>query len=93
VDRGNGYVNIVSEQSGKCLDVTSASTADGATIKMYTCGNGTNQQFERRAASGSHLLVARHSGKCVDIPAWSTANGTRIKQYPCTGGANQLWSY
>jgi hypothetical protein len=37
----------VARHSGKCLDVTSASTANGARLIQYTCGSGGNQQFKR----------------------------------------------
>ncbi|MBN2274673.1 MAG: family 43 glycosylhydrolase [Bacteroidales bacterium] len=45
VDKGGGYYQIRSVASGKCLDVASRSTADGANIIQYTCGSGYNQQF------------------------------------------------
>jgi arabinan endo-1,5-alpha-L-arabinosidase len=45
VDKGSGYYQIKSVASGKCLDVSGASTADGANIIQYTCGSGYNQQF------------------------------------------------
>jgi hypothetical protein len=32
--------------SGKCLDVTGVSSANGALIQQWTCGSGTNQQFK-----------------------------------------------
>ncbi|MFJ9211645.1 RICIN domain-containing protein [Streptomyces sp. NPDC102264] len=38
------------EDTGKCPDVASASTADGARVLQYTCGSGTNQQFGRPVA-------------------------------------------
>ncbi|MDX3518338.1 RICIN domain-containing protein [Streptomyces scabiei] len=41
------YVNVKSRATGKCLDVSGASTADGAAIITYTCGSGTNQQWTR----------------------------------------------
>lgn len=31
--------------SGKCLDVTDKSTANGARLQIWTCAGGTNQQF------------------------------------------------
>jgi hypothetical protein len=34
----------------KCLDVNNASTANGARLIQWTCGTGTNQQFQRRTA-------------------------------------------
>ncbi|WP_407320009.1 RICIN domain-containing protein [Isoptericola halotolerans] len=82
---------IVSEASGKCVDVVSASTANAAEVVQYTCGSGTNQQWERRDAGSRYELVARHSGKCLDLPSGSTANGTRLQQYDCWGAANQRW--
>ena len=85
-------MNVVAVHSGKCLDVTAASTADGAAVIQYTCGSGTNQQWQVRTVGSSFQLVARHSGKCLDLPGSSTANGTRLKQYTCTSGTNQLWS-
>lgn len=45
VDRGSGYYNIKNVSSGKCLDVSGASTSDGANVVQYTCGSGYNQQF------------------------------------------------
>lgn len=85
-------MNVVAVHSGKCLDVSGASTADGAAVIQYTCGSGTNQQWQLRPVGGSSQLVARHSGRCLDLPGFSTANGTRLTQYSCNGGTNQLWS-
>jgi hypothetical protein len=41
------YVNVTSRASGKCLDVSGASTANSAAIITYTCNSGTNQQWTR----------------------------------------------
>ncbi len=43
VSEGNGYYHFVSQLTGKCLDVPSASTADGVQLVGYTC-NGTGAQ-------------------------------------------------
>ncbi|WP_432872002.1 RICIN domain-containing protein [Microbispora rosea] len=37
----------MSQNSGKCPDVASGSTADGANVIQYTCGGGANQQWTR----------------------------------------------
>ena len=66
-DAGGGYFRIVNQNSGKCLDVASASTADGANIIQYTCGSGTNQQWQWVATGSYFQLKARHSGKCLDV--------------------------
>jgi endo-1,4-beta-xylanase len=36
---------ITGAQSGLCLDVTGASTANGAPVELWTCNGGTNQQW------------------------------------------------
>ncbi|MGW3230683.1 RICIN domain-containing protein [Kitasatospora sp. NPDC001095] len=37
---------VTSANSGKCLDVTGASTADGAQVVQWTCGSGrANQEW------------------------------------------------
>ncbi|THV36456.1 RICIN domain-containing protein [Glycomyces buryatensis] len=83
---------IVARHSGKCLDVASASTANGATVQQYDCWNGANQQFEvRDSGSGYAQIIARHSGKCLDVASASTANGATVQQYDCWNGANQQW--
>jgi hypothetical protein len=37
----------VARHSGKCLDVSGKSTADGAGIIQWTCTGATNQQWTR----------------------------------------------
>ena len=69
------------------------STADGANIIQYTCGGGTNQQWQWQAATGSYFqLRARHSGKCLDVVSAGTGDGADIQQYTCGSGTNQQWT-
>ncbi|MGP4086916.1 glycoside hydrolase [Streptomyces sp. KR55] len=44
----NGNGQIVSEASGKCLDVSGQSTADGSRVILYSCSGGTNQAWFRQ---------------------------------------------
>lgn len=89
---GSTVTQIVSEESGKCVDVVSASTANAADVIQYTCGSGSNQQFELRdLGNGYYNLVAQHSGKCLDVNGASTADGAAIIQYTCGNGTNQQW--
>jgi hypothetical protein len=83
---------LVARHSGKCLDVTSNSTADGARSLQYTCGGGSNQRFTvQDLGTGYVRLVARHSGKCLDVNSGSSADGATVIQYTCGGGTNQQW--
>jgi type 1 glutamine amidotransferase len=46
VDEGGGYYHFVNRNSGKCLDVPGAGTADGVQLVQYPC-NGTGAQSFR----------------------------------------------
>jgi len=37
----------VGVQSGLCLDVIGAGTANGVLVEIWTCNGGTNQQWSR----------------------------------------------
>ena len=47
------YVEIVSRNSGKCLDVYGASTDAAAPAIQYTPHNGANQQWTLRAVQST----------------------------------------
>jgi len=84
---------LVARHSGKCLDVSGASTADGASVIQWTCSGGTNQQWSVQDAGNGYVrLVARHSGKCLDVGGASTADRASVIQWTCTGATNQQWS-
>ncbi|MBO0921959.1 family 43 glycosylhydrolase [Cellulomonas sp. zg-ZUI222] len=92
VDAGGGYVTVRSVHSGKCLDVSGASGADGARLIQYTCHGGTNQQFSWRSGDGYEQLVTRNSGKCVGVVDGSTADGAALEQRTCTSAGTFQWS-
>jgi hypothetical protein len=41
----NGNGTITGVHSGLCLDVSGASTANGALVQLWTCHGGSNQQW------------------------------------------------
>jgi len=57
---GGGYYKFVNRYSGSCLDVPSASTADGVQLQQYTC-NGT--------AAQSYLLTAQGIPNPTNTPS------------------------
>ncbi|TWE21551.1 non-reducing end alpha-L-arabinofuranosidase family hydrolase [Kitasatospora atroaurantiaca] len=73
--------------SGRCLDVQNASQTDGASLQIYDCSNGTNQQWT--LTSANQLTV--YGNKCLDVPNHATTAGTRVQIWTCSGGANQQW--
>ncbi|WP_329139545.1 family 16 glycosylhydrolase [Streptomyces sp. NBC_01476] len=71
--------------AGKCVDVASASSANGTPIQLYDCNGTTAQQW---TVTGGTL---RALGKCLDVTAAGTADGTPVQLYDCNGSAAQQW--
>ncbi|MER6270948.1 RICIN domain-containing protein [Streptomyces sp900105755] len=44
----NANGQILSEASGKCLDVSGQATADGSKVILYSCTGGTNEAWTRQ---------------------------------------------
>jgi hypothetical protein len=89
VDTSAWYV-LVNRGSGKVLDVSGVSTADGAQLQQWSRTDGNNQQFQFVDSGGGYYRVkARHSGKVLDVYGASTANGANIVQWPDHTGTNQ----
>ncbi|MET8629141.1 RICIN domain-containing protein [Kitasatospora sp. NPDC004669] len=87
---------VVSANSSKCLDVTGASTTDGAQVIQWTCGAGkANQQWALVPVPGSSAvqIVSANSSKCLDVTGASTTDGAQVIQWTCGAGkANQQWA-
>lgn len=83
---------LLNRNSGKCADVWSLSTADGAAVNSGNCNSGANQQWVPTAVGSNYRLVNVNSGKCLQIAGASTADGAVAVQSTCTGASNQLWT-
>jgi chitinase len=83
-----GATGQVTGYGGKCVDVASASTANGTAIQLYDC-NGTGAQQWTVGTDGT----LRSLGKCMDIASAGTANGTAIQLYDCNGTGAQQWQH
>ena len=89
VDTSAWYV-LVNRNSGKALDVSGASAADGAVIHQWSRHDGVNQQWQFVDSGGGYYrLKSKNSGKVLDVTDWSTADGGRLQQWPDLNGANQ----
>lgn len=87
--------NILNKNSGKALDVTGQSTANGGGIQQWTLVTGqANQQWTLASAgTGLYYIVNKNSGKVLDDTGWSTSTGTAMQQWTeVSGQANQEWS-
>jgi glucose/arabinose dehydrogenase len=76
----------ITAASGKCVDVSGASSADGSKIQLWTCNSGANQQW---TVEGSTL---RSMGKCMDTAAGGTADGALVQLMTCNGATSQNWT-
>ncbi|GAB4001020.1 hypothetical protein GCM10029992_35050 [Glycomyces albus] len=85
-------VNLAAVHSGKCVDVISASTADGGEVAQYDCNGGANQMWRFDDLGNGYVrITARHSDKCLDVDGASSGDGARVIQWECHGGTNQQW--
>jgi hypothetical protein len=81
VDTNASYV-LVNRGSGKALDVSGASTADGAAVHQRARHDGANQRFQFVDSGGGYYrLKARHSGKVLDVSNCSTADHADVVQW------------
>jgi uncharacterized repeat protein (TIGR03803 family) len=89
----DGYFEIVSRNSGKCLDVFGASTDAGAFAIQWICHGGANQQWRLApAGGGAFRIIARHSGQALDVLGALLDDVTPIIQWPVHSGDNQVWT-
>ena len=80
----SGTFRLQAVSSGKCVDVSGVSTADGALVHQWTCHGRANQQWRVRNLGGNvHQLVAVHSDKCLDLQGANDADGTPVQQWSC----------
>ena len=87
------WMNVISKNSGKCLDVMGISTAPGALLQQWTCWGGDNQKFQFAPVQGGFEITAKNSGLQLDVNGGpgATWNGDLIIQYPFWGGTNEIW--
>ena len=92
IDPSETY-KIMSVNSCKVLDVTGASTADGAQIIQYEWNGGENQKWSFIPLSGKdkgyYRIESVNSGKCLDINGGSKEAGAKLIQYTLNNGDNQ----
>ena len=87
------FFEVVARHSGKCLDVSGASTDNFASVIQWDCHGGANQQWQFvPLGDGYYRIVARHSGKVLDVYGVTTDDLAPIIQYESHGGVNQQWS-
>ncbi|MFC4592275.1 glycoside hydrolase family 27 protein [Sphaerisporangium corydalis] len=82
-----GTTTIRGVGSGRCLDVSGASQANGAQAQIWDCNGQANQQWTPTASG--ELRV--YGGKCLDVNNAGTADNTSVIIWDCNGQTNQRW--
>jgi pectinesterase len=94
---GGGVYTLASGASGKCIDVTGASTANSALLVQVACNTGAADQGWKAVlqSSGQYNLVNANSTRCIDVPGSAATSGLQLQQYGCGAGTktNQLWTF
>jgi|GEM_PF-1581719 len=88
-------VAIVSHSFGQVVDVSAASIANGASLRVWD-NLGASQKNQRWNFvpfddRGSYWIVSLNSSKCLDVTGASKANEAAVIQWQCHGGSSQVW--
>ena len=94
---GNGYYKLysqVGDGNTYLLDITNASTADGANIQIYEDTQCDAQLFKFvKASDGLYRIYTKVTtdASCVEVADASTASGANVQQWEDNGHNCQLW--
>lgn len=88
-DAGVGAYRIIAGSNGRCLDIDSASLANGARLLHWFCHNDDNQRFRLVGSGNAFRIVNLLSGKCLEVPNGSTADGVGLTQQSCSSALHQ----
>lgn len=88
---GAGTYRLVNAADGTCLEVPSASTADGVRLTQTDCAGSAGQTWKLAASGEGFTLKAAHSALCAGVKGDSTSAGKAVQQQTCDGGASQVW--
>ncbi|HEX6342193.1 non-reducing end alpha-L-arabinofuranosidase family hydrolase [Umezawaea sp.] len=92
VDTSAWYA-LVNRNSGKAMDVSGTSTADGAVVQQWARHDLGNQLWQFVDSGGGYYkLKSKNSGKVLDVDSRSTADGAKVQQWADLNGTNQQFS-
>jgi hypothetical protein len=86
------FVLIRNKLSGKVLDVSALSEANGAVIQQWEHLSGANQQWQLALTENHYCkIMNRLSRKVIDVPSGSRDDATAVQQWDDHDGDNQKW--
>ncbi|MFD5438566.1 RICIN domain-containing protein [Kitasatospora sp. NPDC127067] len=82
---------VIRNSSGKCLEITNSSTANGADAQQWDCKGQAGSKWRLKIVGNYFQVVNAHSNKCLEITDSSTRNGARAQQWTCNDQAGSKW--
>lgn len=87
-----GTYQLSAAHSNKCLDLASASTADGVAVQQATCNSNASQKWRVELVDkGAYRIISAYSNKALDVNGAYPMNGTKVQQWSYAGTINQKW--
>ena len=90
---GDGYYTLSHASSGKCLEVSGASTDNKENIQISSPNGANSQKWCMIPQRGGYMLVNRNSGLTMDVDNGKTADGTNVRQHYYNGSNAQTWIF
>ncbi len=87
-----GTYKLINRASGKALDVSNGSTADGADVIQWGYSGNINQKWVLTDTGNGYKIMNSNSGKALDVYNSSTADGADVIQWTDRGQNNQKWN-
>ncbi|WP_330323679.1 RICIN domain-containing protein [Streptomyces pseudovenezuelae] len=78
--------SLKGQGSGRCLDITGTSQANGTLAEIWDRRGDADQQFTNTSAGE---LRVYGGSKCLDVVGAATAKGTAVNIWDCNGQSNQ----
>ena len=91
-----GWVNVVSKNSGKCMDIYTLNGSQllpSTKVQQGTCWGGDMQKFQFSPVNGGYEVTGKVSGLQLDVlggPS-ATGDGVPLIQWPYWGGTNEIF--
>jgi ricin-type beta-trefoil lectin protein/LGFP repeat-containing protein len=93
VSLGNNKYNLKNRNSGKCLDISGGSVANGVSLIQNACNTSTWQQWEFTTTADASLALRNvNTGKVAEARNDGTPNATLITRVADSGLSHQRWT-
>ena len=79
--------------SNKCVEISGASTSNGARAVLQTCSGARVQRFSTTdTADGFFRFQNLNSTKCLDVAGNTSDDGLVVQQWTCADIFDQRWA-